>query len=347
MIVYLVSARHAYTVKDYLQDWQPALAKRIQVLTYESLPQMSSLPSATYIFSDIEPLGPAATELAVSVWETLAHSGEAIGLYNNPSKAMRRYELLRLLSKSGRNRFEVRRPSDGLKGLRFPVFVRNERNHRGPSTRLLLDMTELRQALMVQRLRMVPTRELLIEEFCDTAAEAGVYRKYSAFVVGGKIIPRHIFFSKHWVQKTPDLLSDEWAAEQMAHLQNNPHREMLAAIFHDARIDYGRIDYSLLDGQPQVWEINTNPTIIQPRSDYPALALPAQEYLAERLAEALTALDGVPEGGPQLPIHFDARLLRKVRAEYLAESRGERRHRRARRLLMAIPLVWWGKYDYQ
>ena len=46
-------------------------------------------------------------------------------------------------------------------------------------------------------------------------------------------------------------------------MQTNPHEAELRAIFKLARIDYGRIDYGIKDGQIQVWEINTNPMLLK------------------------------------------------------------------------------------
>lgn len=347
MIVYLVTDQHQYTVESFLHEWQPGLAKRVKVLAYEALPQTTSLPLGTYIFSDIELLGPASTEMAVQVWDTLSRSDHPLQLYNHPRRVMRRDELLRTLSVSGRNQFEARHPSDGLGGLKFPVFLRNGRDHAGPSTLLLHNAAELRQALWIQRLRRADMKHMLVVEFCDTADETGLYRKYSSYAEGDRIIPRHVFFSSKWVQKNPDMLSDAQAAEQMDYLQTNPHHEQIQDIFRTARIDYGRIDYSLLDGQIQVWEINTNPTIIHPRNEYPANALGAQNYFVERLSKAWAALDNVQEGEPDVPIHFDAGLVRRVEAEWRAEANAEQRYQSGRRRLMKIPLFWWGKYDYR
>jgi len=347
MIVYLVTKQHQYTIHSFLHEWQPALAKRFKVMAYEDLPQTTSLPLGTYIFSDIELLGPASTEMAMQVWEALSSSGQAVRLYNHPRRVMRRYELLRTLSASGQNQFEARHPCDGLGELKFPVFLRNGRDHFGPSTLLLHTSRELRQALWIQKLRRADMKNMLVVEFCDIADEAGLCRKYSSFIVGDRVIPRHVLFSTQWVQKYPDLLTDAQAAEQMAYLQTNPHCKQLLEIFRTARIDYGRIDYSMLNGQVQVWEINTNPTIIFPRSKYLPQSLGAQDYFVERMSEAWAALDTVQEGLPDLPFHLDTGLVRRVEAESRAEANAEQRYQNGRRRLMKIPLFWWGKYDYR
>jgi hypothetical protein len=49
--------------------------------------------------------------------------------------------------------------------------------------------------------------------------------------------------------------------EELEYVRTNPHRAQLEEIFTIAGVGYGRIDYSLLDGAVQTWEINLNPTI--------------------------------------------------------------------------------------
>ena len=103
---------------------------------------------------------------------------------------------------------------------------------------------------------------LLIEEFCDTRDASGLYRKYSAFAIGERIVPRHVFFSRDWLLKAPQLVAQELVAEELAYVRDNPHEAALREIFALARITYGRIDYALKDGRVQVWEINTNPQLL-------------------------------------------------------------------------------------
>lgn len=347
MIVYLVTEQNKFTVEAYLREWMPALADRVRIMAYEELVNCAALPVATYIFSDVERLGPASTEMAIRLWDTLARSGHGVCLLNHPREAMRRHELLKMLADRGQNRFRAYRLGDARENMKFPVFLRIGNDHNGPATSLLKNHKELREAILVQRLRWADTREILAIEFRDTADASGMYRKYSAYTVRGQIIPRHVFFSRHWVLKSADLLSGEQAAEQMAYLRDNPHREQLREIFSAARIDYGRIDYSLLDGRIQVWEINTNPTIIHPKSDYPPQAMAVQSHFVEAFGKALVDLDEAgPTPGTAVPLALDEHLSRRVQAEWQSEGARKRRHQRMRRLLMKVPLFWWGKYDY-
>jgi hypothetical protein len=262
------------------------------------------------------------------LWDTLARFGGGMRLLNHPGKTMRRYELLKMLSDTGQNRFGVRRLGETLDSLKFPVFLRIGNDHAGPSSGLLSNMDELRGEIWVQRLRRANTKEMLVIEFCDTADATGLYRKYSAFRVGGRLIPRHVFFSRHWVQKDPDLLSEEQAAEQMAYLRGNPHSEMLNRIFSAAGIDYGRIDYGLLNDKVQAWEINTNPLIIHPKSDYPPQAVEAQTHFVESLAEALTHLEMRQMTGKAF--QFTSGFIQAARAERRSWLSREHSHKRAR-----------------
>src|SRR2546430_577175 len=103
--------------------------------------------------------------------------------------------------------------------------------------------------------------ELLVTEFCDTADGAGIYRKFSAFIVGDRVVPRHVFFSRRWMLKVPDLVTDALVAEERTYVETNPHEHELRAIFDLAGLEWGRIDYGVRDGALQIWEINTNPQL--------------------------------------------------------------------------------------
>jgi hypothetical protein len=45
-------------------------------------------------------------------------------------------------------------------------------------------------------------------------------------------------------------------------MEENPHARNVAEIFRIARNDYGRIDYTFVNGRLQTYEINLNPTVI-------------------------------------------------------------------------------------
>lgn len=80
-------------------------------------------------------------------------------------------------------------------------------------------------------------------------------------------------------------------AEEHDYVEKNPHEGRLREVFRLARIDYGRMDYGMLDGQVQVWEINTNPTIrsgkLNPRSARRSLL----ESFVDTMADAFTGVE--------------------------------------------------------
>ena len=73
-------------------------------------------------------------------------------------------------------------------------------------------------------------------------------------------------------------------------LETNPHESWIRTIFSDAGIDYGRIDYSLQDGRPRVWEINTNPTPFDEAPERPVFQ-PLARAFADKFQDALEAMD--------------------------------------------------------
>ncbi len=315
MIYYLSCRAHAYTIGIYLDYWQRALRDRMRVLHYEDLPALAHLPRGTYIFSDLDRLTPAQVDLATRVWERLADAGEGVRLLNHPLKAMRRYELLEALSNAGINRYRVYRGDESGIEYRFPVFLREAADHTGNLSPLLQD------AAMLERVRSRAVRrgfrleDLLVVEFCDTSDDAGIYRKYGAFRVGDRILPRHLLFSRDWVVKWIWFLGDQdFAREELAYLESNPHKQQLREIFDLARIEYGRIDYAITGDTIQVWEINTNPTAVQYPDEVGSRARLSTRF-AEALRSAFCAIDVASPRGEPVAVHLDRALLERIKAE--------------------------------
>src|SRR5688572_24770125 len=107
MIFILLTRAHAYTVQHYLETWGRDARGIVKTLFYEDLAFGAQLRPGTYIFSDLERLNDAQLDLAKHIWRTLAALPEAFGLLNDPSRAMRRYELLKALHANGTNAFQA------------------------------------------------------------------------------------------------------------------------------------------------------------------------------------------------------------------------------------------------
>lgn len=337
MICYLVTARHASTMGEYLASWGASVASRVRIVSYESLLHRRSIPSAgVYIFSDIERLGAGRRSVAQQVHHALKRDRATV--LNDPGRTSCRYELLRRLHAAGRNRFRAHRLDEARQKVRYPVFLRREDEHTGALTRLLHDPQQVDQAISLLKRRGFPVDRLLITEFCDTADSSGVYRKYAAFVVKGTVIPRHLLFGRSWMLKKPELFDEALMQEQRAFIADNPHADQLREICAELHVSYGRVDYSVVDGEIQVWEINTNPTVTQGR--YRRLRdRSIHETFATRFGQAMQQLDEQAEDIAPCPVRFSRRTGRAVLVERMSEYLVKRRFKLMRRLLPGSPLL--------
>ena len=306
MIYFITTGAHSYTIERHLQAWGRELVGRVQPVSYQRLFSATNFPRGIYLFTDIERLGKRIASRAAEIYRRLRFEGSIV--LNDPSKVCRRIELLHTLHETGVNKFRCYRADDPLGEVRFPVFLRCANDHRGNRTGLITGQAELQAAIAHQSrtqflfrdehgkfrvFRWGPSRrrELLITEFCDTSDTHGVFRKYSAFALAGRIVPRHLFFGTQWMLKGPDLIAEDYVAEEWKYVRGNPHAAELRDIFSLARIDYGRIDYGLHQGNIQVWEINTNPMITHPADARVAERVPVQEEFSHRLSIAFRELE--------------------------------------------------------
>jgi hypothetical protein len=298
MIHFLVTGPLAFRMAWFVQV-ERSLAGRVTILPYERATAQRALAPGTYIFSDLDQLSADGFQAAVRLWERLSELEGGVTLLNDPARALRRYELLRTLHADGINNFNVVRAVAALDSpppLRFPVFLRSEREHTGTLSGLLHSWDDVRQAVGES-----PADDLLIVEWCDTSDAAGVFRKYSAFVIGETIVARHLVCSRDWVVKDFALYDPELLQEARAYVAENPHAAFLQEIAREAGIEYGRFDYAFANGQPQIWEINMNPLVIAPpaprydRIDVERLSIELHRVPMRRIAAALLALDSAAE----------------------------------------------------
>ncbi|MCC7275101.1 MAG: hypothetical protein IT561_20710 [Alphaproteobacteria bacterium] len=294
MIVYLATAAHDYPMGDFLAGPGAALAGRVRTMHYEEVltRDPDRLPLGTWIFADLERLGWQGAMLAARLWRRLAERG--CRLLNHPTRALRRYEMLRLLHDKGINDFDVYRLTDQRPPRRYPVFLRRDDNHSGPVSALCGDAEALFTAVAGLRRRAWPRQRMIVVEFSDTRGADGLYRKFGAFHVAGSVVAGHMDTSRAWAVKDIDIVDPAETAAELRFLDENPWADAIIDVFRLARLDYGRIDFSVRDGRMIVWEINTNPLIASPASLRPDRAAVAARVFP-RLAAALAALDG-PSG---------------------------------------------------
>ena len=278
-------------IKNHLAWRGKPLAHIIQPMTYDRLFNSTSVKAGMYIFSDLERLTPAETELAAKAWSTIRNSGQEVLLLNDPIRGMRRYELLRTLYEQGINPFNVYKLTEVRMPERYPVFIRFENDHKGSRSPLLHDKDELLAAIYELEAQGMNRESMMIIEYINTADETGTYRKYSHFYVDGEVIARHLFQGEKWMLKVPGKLDETALAEERNFVESNPYREEIGRIFRIARIDYGRIDFTVSNNRILVWEINTNPHITHRKDAGGILREPVQTFFVNAFHKRLLQLN--------------------------------------------------------
>ena len=95
--------------------------------------------------------------------------------------------------------------------------------------------------------------------------------------------------------------------EGLQYQRENPHAAWLARVFDLAGIEYGRVDYGVAGGVPQVWEINLNATIGRAEGQSRHTNLPpalkalrdsGRDIFHAQLRAAFLELDLHPAAGP-------------------------------------------------
>lgn len=302
--------------KEFLGGWGSELKDKLTILPYEAIDLRQPLPSGTYLFTDFERMLPGQLKIVTHLANALAARPEHYRVINHPANWKDRRAFLNLLTTKSTNRYRVFNLNEIPGDLSFPVFLRRTDDHTAHRSSLLENRSQLDAAIAglsrMERIRY-PWRWLVCE-FLDTSDGSGVFRKYSAIRMLDAIIPRHVFFSRNWMQKKADLIDSEQIQEEEDFIDNFPHAEEVRERFDLAGLDYGRIDYGLLNGELQVWEINSNPMIVPEPKRIAEPRIPGQARSAERIVETLRALSATSPNGagtgwkPSLPVAFIARI---------------------------------------
>ena len=310
-------------MEEYLTQYGSHLSGRVVLLTYEELTRGKALPIGTYIFSAIDRLFPCERELAARFGQELSAASSNIIMLNHPGRVLCRYELLRKCFALERNRYDVYRATNLDRCQKFPVFIRPENEHKGSITRLLYTRRELIRELVIAMIKGYRLRDLIIVEYCHTADSSGVFRLHCASIVGDQIIPQVVVHNRNWISKWDGRLVDkDKAREQLNYVETNPHAAWLKETFQLARINYGRIDYGLMNGVPQVWEINTNPTIVRPAGtasglteDQDNLVDPVRNWFLQQFGAAFEKLDRSVDPNHMMHIDISESERRKLESE--------------------------------
>ena len=298
MIFFLCLRRNAVPIVQYLRTiWPDKFGARIEPVCYEDLARLK-IRRGLYVFSDIELLDDVRRAEAMALHARLLAEPGRYRVWNDPARSARRFDVLDAMAREGINRFRAFRADEALPAdVRYPVFVRDEHEHKGALTPLLADEAAVRAAIAELRAGSRPTGPLLVVEYLEYESADGIYRKYSVFRLGDRLLAKHVLFSPDWLLRTPDVkrfAGPKWLEEEWRFLRDDAAHEALRGVFERLHIDYGRIDYTLVDGRVQVFEINSNPMLLKPsqfRPDGPRLEI--HRWFADRFAEMMTAADPV------------------------------------------------------
>lgn len=312
MIVVLTTRAHRYTHR-VLKD---AGRFDLRIWSYHRAWRRFGLPRATYLFTDFDRLGFWELELAARLHRRLREAG--VRVLNDPARARQRFALLRALHEAGVNGFDVWRVEDAPRPARWPVFLRTESAHQGPLSGLLRDERDVEAAVDGAVSRGTPRRGLLLVEYRATPVRGRVFRKLGMFRVGDAVLPDLIAHDDRWDTKWGALghAGPEEYAEERAIVETNPYEAPLRRAFEVGEIQYGRADFGLVVGRPEVYEINTNPSIKRHGSHPFPPREETQRRVWERLVRAFEAID-TPDGGR---IRFRDEILDRQRLRDLATT---------------------------
>jgi hypothetical protein len=313
MIHFVVPAASDWTIRNYLSEQGRGVADRFRILHYEDLASRRSFGRGVYVLTWLQ-LPPGQQAIVEQLVARL--SAEGVAVLNHPTRTLGRFDLLEELRKRGLNEFRAARLAGGdVASLRYPIFLRSEREHTGSLSALLRSPSELDGAIGRALWLGYRMDDLLAVEFCDTSDAQGLFRKYGAYIVGDRILATSLASGRGWMLKHSSAEFSEAAIlEERAYIFENPHESQLREIFEIAGVRFGRIDYAVKDVRVQTWEMDLLPTIgrgpgeevraVVPPELEP-LRRPGKDHFYEGFAEAWEAIDR-PSARAPIEIEFEA-----------------------------------------
>ena len=318
MICFITTSAHCYTLHE-LED-VPGMPE-LRFMSYNGMLRKRHLPAATYIFADLDRLGYWHLELAARVFRLLRSKG--LTVLNDPARLLFRYPLLKRLKASGLNSFEAWDAAvDGLPD-RYPVFLRTKAAHRGTLSALLHSPAEAEAKLDDLIADGYCLNDLMFIEFCAEPIQDGLYRKLSAFRIGDQVVTGMSVHEHAWHAKNGELgaATPELYQEEYENVDNNHFGEQLAPYFHAANIEFGRVDFALVQGRIEVYEINTNPHVSL-ITDHPnPMRNKADALYHERLANALQQIDAPKNNQDKIALNSDVFVEQRRRDRLVLRER--------------------------
>ena len=298
MILVVTTNSHRYTHEKL----RTVEGLDLKVVSYVELREPDPDRTATVIFTDIDRLAPDLLLYMSKMYRNLRDAGHLV--LNDPGRALGRFGLLRALNRAGINDFDCYRADELATPKRWPVFLRVEGNHGEPLTGLLESQKQLDAAIEEIRENGTPIKDLLIIEYLAEPVRPGLFRKLSVFKVGDRMIGFPCVHEDNWLVKygAPGLADDELYEEDYGFVADNPFLPLMSRVFDIARVNYGRVDFGLVGGRPQIYEINTNPDVkLRPRRNPSERRNQTIDLFREQYLDAMRAIGGGPPPQEALP----------------------------------------------
>ncbi len=307
MILIVTTRDHRYTHEALHRE--PSLD--LDVVTYDQVLRRRSPHKATQIFTDLDRLSDWELHEAALLFRDLNSRG--MTALNDPARFLGRSGMLRSLHRAGINQFDVYRVDSLERPKRWPVFLRLEGNHAAPVSGLLQSEEELDSALEAAVEQGAPKSALLIIEYAAEPIRPGVFRKLSVFRVGDRFLGYTCVHEDSWIVKygKAGIASDDMYEEEYAFVRDNPFADAVKPAFDLAGIDYGRADFGLVDGRPQIYEINNNPLVdLSPQRGATGRRKESSALFRTNYLQAMTEIDSFPRPTWQASSAALARTIR-------------------------------------
>lgn len=292
MIVFLSTAHHTYTHEEVARTAQDS---QVRLATYESLLGEVTLPAATYVFTDLDRLSPARLREVAKIYRQLRAAG--LRVLNDPACFRSRCGFLRSLHDAGLNSFNAYRVEENVRPRRWPVFVRAQGEHDAPLSGLLASWEQVEAAVRQAVAKGVPLSQLMVVEYAAEPVRPGLFRKLACYRIGDAIVAHTCVHDAQWIVKygKVGIAGEALYADELRIVRDNPYGPALRQAFDLAGVEYGRIDFGLVGGRIQVYEVNTNPDTKFGKADHPSpLRVESERVFRHNYLQALRAIDSTP-----------------------------------------------------
>ncbi|NRB00233.1 MAG: hypothetical protein HRU32_10490 [Rhodobacteraceae bacterium] len=334
MITILVNNNNRHPIQR-LVDTAGARLPTFNLINYQDVFTTRKLPVGCVIFTDFDLLTDFQMDAACTMAVQLERSGHPSRILNDPRRVLERFDLLRHLYTSGQNAVEVTRLKGDVHPQRYPLFLRMENGATRPDTDLIHDPAQLALAKKSLASKGHTLRGRMTVSFEAERDLEGFFRKYGVFRIGDHLVPQHILRSPDWIVKSNDAeVSQAFADEELKFVEENPHASRLTEVFEQANITFGRIDYTVKDGEVTVFEINTNPVFPRFIGGKPEREM-RRGTILDALSHAFASVD-IDVGDQKIELEFSGEIyhhLRDFRQQSTAVSRAQTTGGKSNRLV--------------